>query len=108
MPQAQVQQNATEENVTEENATTTTVVTEISPTGLSIRPEDLRNIVLLVGLIAVALVIVFRSNITNFLTRGRPRTQFSYKKPSFSLRNKIGRIKAYRLNIQLKRRRKLK
>jgi len=66
-----VTQNATQNATQGSNATTTTGsgVAGVSgaPTGLTISPEDFKNIVLFVGFLAAALIFIFRNNVTNVL-----------------------------------------
>jgi len=123
---------ATEEaatNVTEETNETTnetaaellsTQVTEIpSPTGLSINPDDFKNIVLFFGLVAMGLVFIFRNNVTEFLMRGRTvypqvkkeakqETKPEVKKPHiFShIKNKYKALGQHKLVIELKKKEK--
>ncbi len=116
-------------NVTEETNETTnetaqetlsTQVTEVpSPTGLSINPDDFKNIVLFFGLVAMGLVFIFRSNVTDFLMRGRAITpqvkkevkqeeKPEVKKPHiFShIKNKYKALGQHKLVIELKKKEK--
>jgi hypothetical protein len=105
VPQEQAEQNVTVENITNETSNETTNQTA-GPTGLiSIRPEDLSNIVLLGGFIAAALVYIFRGKVTTVLTGGykrsdRPRITF----PKASL--KLPKLSNLRVRISLIRKRK--
>jgi hypothetical protein len=107
----QAPQNATEETGNVTNATNaTTNETAAGPTALLIKPEDVRNIALFLGIIAIGLVFIFRSNITSLFMKGYKPRHLEFKKPSAfsSIKNKIAKMKNYRFSIQLKRRRKLK
>jgi hypothetical protein len=118
----QAPQNATEETGNVTNATNATVTeTNVGPTGLSIKPEDIRNIVLFIGLIAVGLVFLFRSNITEFLTGGlahkvqtpkieKAKEESKEKKASVfsSIKNKLCKLNDRRLVIQVKKKDKEK
>jgi len=107
-------QNATEGVITNASTTNVTGNETIGPTGLIIKPEDFRNIVLFIGLIAVGLVFLFRSNVTNFLIRGRipikpsRETKKEEKKPSVfsSIKNKIHGLSEHKLVIQVKKKEK--
>jgi hypothetical protein len=118
----QAPQNATEETGNVTNATNaTTNETAAGPTGLSIKPEDIRNIVLFIGLIAVGLVFLFRSNITEFLTGGlahkvqtpkieKAKEESKEKKASVfsSVKNKLCKLNDRKLVIQVKKKDKEK
>jgi hypothetical protein len=115
VPEQEAPQNATTENVSNESTVNATSNETVGPTGLTIRPEDFRNIVLFIGLIAVGLVFLFRSNVTNFFMRGHVPTKpgkeikkEEAKKPSVfsSIKNKIHGFSERKLVIQLKKKEK--
>jgi hypothetical protein len=110
VPEQEAPQNATESVITNASTTNVTGNETIGPTGLIIKPEDVRNIALFLGIIAIGLVFTFRSNITSLFMKGYKPRHLESKKPSAfsSIKNKIAKMKNYRFSIQLKRRRKLK
>lgn len=92
------------------NQTNQTTNQTTGPTGLSIRPEDISNIILIAGFISAALVFVYREKITFVLTRGKqikPKTETTKEetiepKTKFSKPNiKMPKILSYKLNINL-------
>jgi hypothetical protein len=126
VPEEQTQQNETESQnmtnatVNETNITSGSQTTNLL-TGLSIKPEDIKNIVLFIGLIAVGLVFLFRSNITEFLTGGlahkvqtpkieKAKEESKEKKASVfsSIKNKLCKLNDRKLVIQVKKKDKEK
>jgi hypothetical protein len=101
--------NQTVNQTTNQTASNATIgaegpANETAPTGLSIRPEDFRNLVLILGVIAIAIVFMFRNNITNFLVEShKTREQTEKKSSAFSfLKTRFGRYNGYRLVIKVK------
>jgi len=105
----------TEETISNETNITTGSTNENNGilnllTGLSIKPEDFKNVVLFVGLIAVGLIFLFRSNITEFLTssvghrvqKGESKEEKKTSKIS-SLKNKLSKYSGTRLVIHVKK-----
>jgi len=105
----------TEETISNETNITTGSANENNGilnllTGLSIKPEDFKNVVLFVGLIAVGLIFLFRSNITEFLTssaghkvqKGEAKEEKKTSKIS-SLKNKLSKYSGTRLVIHVKK-----
>lgn len=117
--------NETTNETTEETASNETNITTGSAsenngflnllTGLSIKPEDFKNVVLFVGLIAVGLIFLFRSNITEFLTssaghrvqKGETKEEKKTSKIS-SLKNKLSKYSGTKLVIHVKKEEKEK
>jgi len=96
------------------NQTNQTTNQTAGPTGLSIRPEDIPNIVLIGGFISAAFVFIYREKVTFALTRGKqikpkaettkketseniPEPKFKIPKPDI----KMPKILSYKLNINL-------
>jgi len=113
-------QNETNATANETNITTGSNVNENNNfltflTGLLIKPEYFRNIVLFVGLIAVGLVFLFRSNITEFLTgslsgKSQTKKEVSKEKKSLlsSIKNKFSKYSDSRIVIHVKKEEKEK
>jgi hypothetical protein len=132
VPSEQAQQNETQDNQTqnetnatnatanETNITTGSNVNENNNfltflTGLLIKPEYFRNIVLFAGLIAAGLVFLFRSNITEFLTgslsgKAQTKKEVSKEKKALfsSIKNKFSKYRGTRIVIHVKKEEKEK
>jgi hypothetical protein len=122
------QTNQTEPSLTAQASTGNETVagntneTIAMPTGFSINPNDFRNIVLFLGIMAAGLVFIFRDNFTGFLSKGyKPKIAEAKKEPIeekkpetkkpamfASLKDKFSKYKGHRLVIQIKKKDKEK